>query len=87
MSWLYFRMTSAGPRRDSAEPDAVHGVAKQLTADEAAEILRIGPFQVVILCRTGQLRASKPGKSWLIDPADLRAYLDAHRNKPAEESA
>jgi excisionase family DNA binding protein len=87
MTWLAFRMTSANPRTDSAEAGRVQGVSKQLTADEAAEVLRIGPFQVVLLCRTGQLRASKPGKSWLIDPADLRAYLDAHRNTPAEESA
>lgn len=81
-------MTSAEPRTVSAEAESVQGVSKQLTADEAAEVLRIGPFQVVLLCRTGQIRASKPGKSWLIDPADLRAYLDAHRNQPpVEESA
>lgn len=79
-------MTSANSSPDSASAGRVQGVSKQLTADEAGEILRIGPFQVVVLCRTGQLRASKPGKSWLIDPADLRAYLDAHRNQPAESA-
>lgn len=55
-------------------------MSKQLTAHEVADLLRIGPYQVVILCRTGALRASKPGKSWLIDPADLRAYIEASRN-------
>lgn len=87
MTWLSFLMTSANTDTDSASAGRVQGVSKQLTADEAAEVLRIGPFQVVVLCRTGQIRASKPGKSWLIDPDDLRAYLDAHRNQPAEESA
>lgn len=54
-----------------------------LTAREAAEILRIQPIQAVRLCRSGELRATKPGKSWLIDPVDLDAYLDAHSNERA----
>jgi excisionase family DNA binding protein len=51
-----------------------------LTAAEAAEVLRITPIQAVKLCRRGELRATKPGKSWLIDAEDLDAYLDAHSN-------
>lgn len=51
-----------------------------LTAAEAADVLRITPIQAVKLCRTGELRATKPGKAWLINPEDLDAYLDAHSN-------
>lgn len=79
-------MTSANPRTDSAESASTPGVSKQLTASEVADILRIGTYAVIILCRTGQLRASKPGKSWLIDPADLRAYLESGRNDSAESA-
>jgi excisionase family DNA binding protein len=82
MTWLSFRMTSASPLSDSAED----GVSKQLTAPEVAEILRIGTYQAIVLCRSGAIRASKPGKSWLVDPADLRAYLKAHANDAQEAS-
>ena len=51
------------------------------TAPEAAKILRVGPWQVVALCRTGELPATKPGQKWLIAPADLQAYIDAGRNQ------
>lgn len=87
MPWLSFRMTSAEPLADSAEAGVGSGVSPQLTVPEVADVLRVGPFTVIELCRSGALRASKPGKSWLVDPADLRAYLDAHANRPARESA
>jgi excisionase family DNA binding protein len=54
-----------------------------LTAAEAAEILRTSPWVVVKLCREKALRASKPHKSWLIEPADLDAYIAAHTNDKA----
>lgn len=54
-----------------------------LTAAEAAKVLRVGPWQVIKLCRDRDLPATKPGKSWLIDPADLDAYLAAHSNQEA----
>lgn len=53
---------------------------RYLTAAEAAEVLRVGPWAVLKLCRTGELRATKPAKSWLIDEADLEKYLEAHSN-------
>lgn len=59
---------------------------RYLTADEAGEILRVGPFQVVKLCRSGELRATKPGRQWLIEPADLDAYLAAHSNVEQRDS-
>jgi excisionase family DNA binding protein len=80
-------MTSAPILSVSAETDPESGVPKQLTCPEVAEVLRIGTFTVIELCRTGALRASKPNKAWLIDPADLRAYLDAHANQPATRVA
>jgi len=51
-----------------------------LTAAEAAEILRIKPYEASALCKSGALKATKPGLKWLIDPADLAAYLAAHSN-------
>jgi excisionase family DNA binding protein len=86
MPWLSIRMTSANTPTDSAESAPVQGVSKQLTAEDVAEVLRVGVFTVVGLCRDGKIRASKPGKSWLIDPAAVQEYLDAHRNQPAESA-
>lgn len=52
-----------------------------MTAADVAPILRVTPFEVTRLCRAKLLKASKPGRSWLIAPADLQAYLDAHSNE------
>lgn len=54
---------------------------KFLTAAEAAAILRVTPVAVADACRSGELRATKPLKAWLIDPADLDAYIAAHYNQ------
>jgi excisionase family DNA binding protein len=51
-----------------------------LTVAEVADILRATPWFVTAECRAGTLRASKPGKSWLISRPDLQAYLDRHAN-------
>lgn len=51
-----------------------------MTAAEVAEVLRIKPMEVSSLCKSGELPATKPGLKWLINPDDLKAYLDAHRN-------
>lgn len=51
-----------------------------LTAHEVAEILRTDIWEVARLCRAGKIKASKPQKKWLIAPADLAAYIDAHSN-------
>ena len=56
---------------------------KLLTAAEVAEILRTNPWQVTSECRAGKLRASKPGKSWLIEEAAIRDYLADHTPAPA----
>jgi excisionase family DNA binding protein len=75
-----FRMTSAPTPTGSAGSASVPGVSSFLTAGEVADRLRVGTYQVVELCREGKLRATKPGKMWLILPADLEAYIAAGYN-------
>lgn len=53
---------------------------KYLTAAEAADVLRVKPAEVSRLCKAGTLAAHKPGLLWLIDPADLDAYIKGARN-------
>lgn len=50
------------------------------TAAEAAEILRVTPFVVTKLCKTGALKADKPGDRYLIWPEDLMAYIKGGSN-------
>lgn len=52
------------------------------TAAETAVMLRTNAWQVTSECRAGKIRASKPGKSWLIDEAAIRDYLADHSNVP-----
>lgn len=52
-----------------------------LTSSEAAQALRTSPRQITILCAKGLLRASKPGRQWLISEADLDAYVSDHENR------
>lgn len=52
-----------------------------LTAAQVAKVLQHTPWTVTELCRSGELRASKSGKSWRIAPADLQAYLDKRSNE------
>lgn len=83
-------MTSEPLRATSATEDAGSGESHLLLASEAAEVLRVGTFTVLELCRSGELRAYKPNKAWLIYRDDLDAYIKAHPNRPAdaaEESA
>ena len=53
------------------------------TAAEAAPLLRVNPWTVRELCRTGALKANRPGKVWLIDPADLQAYIEGRNDEDA----
>lgn len=52
-----------------------------LSAAQAAEILHVTPWRVTEACRSGELKAAKPGKSWLIAPVDLMAFIDSHSNQ------
>lgn len=69
--------------------DTISGVSEPdyLTAAEVAKKLRVLPWWVTERCRSGDIRATKPGKTWLIAPADLDAYLERHTNRPAGDAA
>lgn len=54
---------------------------KLLKAAEAAPLLRLTAWQVTRLCRAGTIRASRPGKQWLIAEEDLQAYLETGANR------
>jgi excisionase family DNA binding protein len=49
---------------------------RYMTAAEVADVLRVKPMTVANLCRTGELNAIRPLKSWLITQDDLDAYLE-----------
>jgi excisionase family DNA binding protein len=51
-----------------------------LTVPEAAAELRCSVRFVLDELRRKNLRGSKTGAGWRIDPADIRTYLDAHAN-------
>lgn len=53
-----------------------------LTASEAAAILRVSRHTVLLLLRDGGIKATKPGKRWLIAQDDLDAYLAEGSNTP-----
>ena len=55
-----------------------------LTAEEVAPILRMKPAEVTRLCREHKLRAARPGRAWLIEPADVDAYIAKHRNQAGD---
>lgn len=55
-----------------------------LTIEECAEVLKVGPPQVGRLLRAGLLAASKPGRTWIIPRAGVRAYLLARGNRAAQ---
>jgi len=56
---------------------------KFYTVIEAAKILRVTEWEMRLRCQDGRIKASKPGKSWLIAESDLLAYVEAHSNQRA----
>jgi excisionase family DNA binding protein len=81
-----FRMTSVPTPSDSVESAPGPGVSPFLTANEVAPILRMGRYQVIKLCREGKLRATKPGKTWLILREDVDTYVRSAYNTTEEAS-
>lgn len=67
----------------SANRGHLVGSLRTYTAAEAAEVLKVTPFEVTRLCRKNIIPASKPGKSWIITEADLLAFIGQHRNQAA----
>ena len=51
-----------------------------LTATEVAIRLRTTPIAILEACRDGRLRATKPGRSWLITEEAVEEYLAASSN-------
>ena len=76
-------MTSVSHSGDSVSSASGPGVSRFLTAGEVADILRVKPQQVLEMCREGRLRATKPGKTWLITAEDVEAYIAAGYNDQA----
>jgi excisionase family DNA binding protein len=54
-----------------------------LTAQQAAELLRVSLWTVRRECRAGNLQASRYGRAWHISEDSLREYVDAHMPAPA----
>lgn len=54
--------------------------ATRLTVPEAAGELRRSERFVLDELRRKNLRGSKYGGQWVVTPADLQAYVDAHAN-------
>jgi excisionase family DNA binding protein len=74
-------MTSAPPPQTSASLPRNPGESEKiLTAPEVAKILRVGTYRVIDFCRTGELVAYKPGRTWLIYRSDVDAYIRSHPN-------
>lgn len=53
-----------------------------LTVPAVAEQLHCGRTVVLALIASGDLRASKIAGKWLVDPADVAAYVDSQSNRP-----
>lgn len=53
---------------------------KYLTVSETAELLRCSDRFVLDELRRKNLRGSKTGAGWRINPADVDTYLDAKAN-------
>jgi excisionase family DNA binding protein len=56
-----------------------------LTLDEVAQILHASRSWVENQIRAGRLKKTKLGGLVRIEPADLRAFIDARKPKPAVE--
>jgi excisionase family DNA binding protein len=53
-----------------------------LTVDDVARITRLSKYTIRAAIREGELKASKLRGRFLIEPADLQAWIDAGRVQP-----
>lgn len=76
-----FKPAQRKPRK--AKPVADLSVADlsvaTLSTDKVAKRLDVCPQAVRNLIANGRLKASRPGRDWLVSEADLRAYLKVRR--------
>lgn len=56
---------------------------ENLTVAEVADILRCTIWSVLDMCRKGRIRASKPGRAWLIPRDAVDELLAEHSNEAA----
>ena len=52
---------------------------RPLTADEAAEFLRVGRSTITRLLTSGAIPAAKIGRKWLVTKADLEAFIERQK--------
>ena len=55
--------------------------AQILTAQEAAELLKVHKRTVQNLLKTGELRGTKVGRAWRIHRAEIFRFIDGNSNK------
>lgn len=61
--------------------------AEVLTAEEAADLLRVSTKTVLTLARDGALPGTKVGRAWRFLRADLVAYVhEGGRHQPAPQA-
>ena len=61
----------------------VVAMASAMTVEEAAQLLRVRPRTVRTWIKSGKIRASRIGKSYLIDERELQRAL----NQPGQQAA
>lgn len=54
---------------------------ENLTVPEVARIMRCSEWKVKKLIAGGALRASKPGRAWVVPRSSVQAHLDATSNQ------
>ena len=54
---------------------------RPLTVAEVATRLGIGSDLVARYCAQGRLRAEKPGRDWLVDPASVERFEQERRGR------
>jgi len=59
--------------------------AEVLTADEAADLLRVSTKTVLTLARDGALRGTKVGRAWRFLRVDLMDYVRGGAAVPGEK--
>ncbi len=56
-----------------------------LSLKEAAAILNMSETTLRVWCQSGQLRASKLGRSWKIQESALQDLLDEYQHRPSSK--
>lgn len=60
-------------------------MSKLLSTTEAAARLGISRRTVQLACESGEIRATKVGRDWLIAEKALNSFTPRHRGRPRKE--